>query len=343
MLARNIFGIDMGTSMMKVYSYRKNQLVAEKNILAVRNKKYILAVGNAAYEMYEKNPSTIDIKRSMSYGMIADIDSAQAVLGELLFRADKHMGKRASLVFAVPMDMTEIEKRAYFYITKTGELKKFKIYLLERPLADAVAMGIDIDTPTGSLIVNIGAQSTEISIISEGKVIVSKVLHIGGENLNRAIRDSVRRRKNLLIGDRTAQRLKHVLATFEEAPKEARKIVGLNTLSGLPREGVVSAAFIQETIIETVRNIGEEIRFFLERTPPQVAKIVKADGIYLAGGTAHIPYLRDFLRDYLGCPVRVSEDYDMCTIQGLKTIISDKNLRLKLIDKNESTMMKIKG
>ena len=342
MLKRNIFGIDMGTSMVKVYSHKKNHIVAEKNILAIRNKKYILAVGNEAYEKYEKNPDTIDIKRSMSYGMIADIDSAQVVLSELLFRADKHMGKRASLVFAVPMDMTEIEKRAYFYITKTSELKKFKIHLLERPLADAVALGIDIESRTGSLVVNIGAQSTEISIISEGKVIVSKVLHIGGENLNRAIRDNVRRRKNLLIGDRTAQRLKHVLATFDGESKAARKIVGLNTLSGLPREGIISSAFIQETIRETIKNIGEEIRFFLERTPPQVAKIVRADGIYLAGGSSQIPHLGDYLKDYLGCPVRVSEDYDMCTIQGLKTIIADKNLRFKLIDKNEKMLIKIK-
>ncbi|MDD3218452.1 MAG: rod shape-determining protein [Lachnospiraceae bacterium] len=337
MLTKNIFGIDLGTSTVKVFSYRKKRMITEKNMVAVRNKQDVLAVGNEAYEMYEKTPDNIDVRSTMSYGMIADIDRTEFLLNELLYRADKHMGSHSILYFAVPVDMTEIERRAYYYITMAGQLKKSRVYLVERPIADAIAMGIDIDSKVGSLVVNIGAQSSEISIITEGKVIVSKIVHVGGDDLNHSIRDIIRRKKNILIGERTAQRLKYALASFEDNKKDARKIVGLNSLSGLPRETICSSALVREAITESVNQIGEEIKFFIERTPPQIVKSVLQDGIYLAGGSTRIPYIGEYLQDYLGCPVKISQYYDMCTIKGLETIISDKNLREEAVSLKEKT------
>ena len=247
------FGVDLGSSLVKIYSQSRDTIIAEKNMIAIRNRDQVLAVGNDAYEIFEKNPSNVSVISPVLGGKIADIDHTEMVLKALLEKADAQALLGCSLYLAIPSDLSEIDKRAYYTIGNSN--RKNKIYMVDKTIADAVALGIPILHTKGTMIVNIGAQSTEISVIELGKVVVSKLLETGGKQLNDGIVNEVRRCYNLHIGNRTARRLKFSLAYLKEDPMEARKIIGVDSLSGLPREQVVPSDLIYETIKGPIRNI----------------------------------------------------------------------------------------
>ena len=269
---------------------------------------YILAVGDDAYEMYEKNPANITVSSPMSNGMIANIGHLEILLHNLLEKTSRNSGSHPVIYFAVPVDMTEIEKRAY--------------YSVERPVADAFALGIPIIKTRGSMIVNIGAATTEISVIADSRVIISKIIPLGGDYFNQEILNNIRRRNNFFVSLRTAGRLKTSLADLKQERKLARKIVGVDCVSGLPRERIVTSTTINESILSSVKEIAEEIRTFLDRTPPQIHKVILAEGIYLTGGSTRIPYIAQVISRQIGCPILLSQYYDLCTVYGLKEIIT---------------------
>lgn len=318
------FGVDLGTSTVKIYSQDQDTILTEKNMIAIRNQKQILAVGNEAYGIFEKNPSNVSVISPMAYGKIADVNHTEMVLQALLDKINAGSVFSNSLYLAVPSDLSEIEQRAYYTIGNSN--RKNKIYMVNKTIADAVALGIPINHTKGSMIVNIGAQSTEISVIEQGRVVLSKIVEIGGKQLNEAIVNEVRKQHNLYIGNRTARRLKFSLAYLKEDIREARKIVGIDSLSGLPREGIVPSDMIYETILGPIRSICEEIQFFLERTPPQMYQNIQDQEIFLAGGCARIPDMDWFLSQATGQKVRLSGYYELCTIYGLKEIIGNRTL-----------------
>ena len=318
------FGVDLGTSTVKIYSQEQDTISTEKNMIAIRNQKQILAVGNDAYGMYEKNPSNVSVISPMAFGKIADVTPTEMVLQALLEKSGGDGRFSNTLYLAVPSDLSEIEQRAYYTIGNSN--RKNKIYMVNKTIADAVALGIPINHTKGTMIVNIGAQSTEISVIEQGKVVLSKIIQIGGKQLNEAIVNEVRKQHNLHIGNRTARRLKLSLAYLKEDIREARKAVGIDSLSGLPREGIIPSDMIYETIVPPIRNICEEIRFFLERTPPQMRQNTAEQGIFLAGGTTRIPDIDWFISQETGQKVRLSSRYELCTVCGLKEIIGNRTL-----------------
>lgn len=319
------FGVDLGTSTVKIYSQDQDTFITEKNMIAIRNQNQVLAVGNEAYEIFEKNPSNVSVIEPMAFGKIADVTHTEMVLQALLERIKAGTALSNNLFLAIPADLSEIEQRAYYTIGNSN--RKNKIYTVDKTIADAVALGIPINNTKGSMIVNIGAQSTEISVIEGGRVVLSKIVAIGGKQLNEAIVNDVRKYHNLHIGTKTAKRLKLSLAYLKEDIHEARKIVGVDSLSSLPREGIIPSNMIYETIAGPIRSICEEIRFFLERTPPQIYSSIAEQGIFLAGGTARIPDIDWFLSQETGQKVRLSSYYELCTIYGLKEIIENRTLR----------------
>lgn len=319
------FGVDLGSSLVKIYSQSRDTIITEKNMIAIRNRDQILAVGNEAYEIFEKNPSNVSVISPVLGGKIADIDHTEMVLKALLEKADVQSWLGCSLYLAIPSDLSEIDKRAYCTIGNSN--RKNKIYMVDKTIADGIAMGIPLLHTKGTMIVNIGAQSTEISVIELGKVVVSKLLEIGGKQLNDGIVNEVRKSYNLHIGNRTARRLKFALAYLKEDPMEARKIIGIDSLSGLPREQVVTSDLIYETIKEPIRNICSEILFFLERIPPQIRNSIEDQGIFVAGGTSRIPGMEWFLKQETGKKIRLSDYYEFCTVQGLKEIMGNRTLQ----------------
>lgn len=326
MSLNNVYGVDLGTSSIKIFSLKKNEITVEKNMLAIKDSKQLLAVGNEAYEMFEKTPGNIQISSPVAYGAIANLNHVEVVLHTLLHKMDRYIGYGPVIYFSVPMNMSEIERRAYFAMAHAGTLKKPKVFLVERPVCDALALGIPIHKTKGSMIVNIGAQSTEVSIIANEQVIISRTIPIGGKQLNESICDLVRRKNNLLIGKRTARRLKLAIGNMTGELREARKIMGVNTLSGLPREGVISASLVYEAMKEPLHTIAIELKTFIERIPPQIAASVASEGVYLTGGTTRIPGLDKYIENYTDYPIKLSSYYDLCTIKGLEEIITHKAL-----------------
>ena len=200
------------------------------------------------------------------------------------------------------------------------------MYLVDKPIADALALGIPINRTKGSMIVNIGAQCTEISVIANARVIFSRIIPVGGKQFNEAICNLNRRKNNFQIGLKTAKRVKIALADFGTDKKEARKVRGVDGASGLPMEGIITSSLVNEALLTGVNVIGREIKQALERTPPQIHDHIQKEGIYITGGSTRIPNIDRYLSRQLGCPVQLSQYYDLCTICGLKELITHDTL-----------------
>ena len=175
--------------------------------------------------------------------------------------------------------------------------------------------------------VNIGAQSTNFSIITGGRIIISKKIPIGGRQMNEAVCSEVRKRYNLQIGTRTGKRLKLVMGRLADQHKQARKVVGIDSVSGLPREEVISAYVVNAGIMNCVNEIGAQMKVFLERIPPQIAYHIAKEGIFLTGGSTRIPHIDTYLASYTGYSFNLSDLYETSSVTGLEKIIHDRELR----------------
>lgn len=309
MLFEKTYGIDLGSSSVKVYSLFKNKSYMEKNMIASRGHK-IIAVGNEAYEMFEKSPAEVAVCSPMSFGMIANLELQEIVLYSMIRRIDHILGVGSVMFFTVPLDMTAVEKRAYFNVANGYWLRKNRVYMVESPIADALAMGVDLDDPTGNMVVNMGAQSTEMSIITGGRIIISKKIPIGGRQMNESICTEIRKRYNLQLGTRTAKRLKMVMGRLSDQRKGVRKVVGIDCISGLPREEVISSYVVNDGIMNCVNEIASEMKTFLERIPPQISYHIAKQGIYITGGSTRLPYLDKYLASYTGFTFNMSDLYE---------------------------------
>lgn len=296
-------------------------------MVAVKEKHKVIAVGNEAYEMFEKAPDSIQVESPMAFGTIANRAAMEISLYSILKKIDWTIRFGSILYFTVPADITELEKRAYYSIANGNWLQNNRVFVIEKPIADAVALDIPIDSTKGNMLINIGAQSTEISLIADDKVILSKIVPIGGRQFNDSICSEVRKKYNLHIGTRTARRLKIAMSRMCDAKKEARKVVGIDSLTGLPREEVIYASVINDGIMNCLNAIGEEIRTFLERTPPQIVYNIAKEGIYLTGGSTRLPGIENHLAALCGYSFNLSELYESCTITGIERIINDKELQ----------------
>ena len=326
MLFEKTYGIDLGSSSVKVYSLFKNKSYMEKNMIASRGHK-IIAVGNEAYEMFEKSPAEVAVCSPMSFGMIANLELQEIVLYSMIRRIDHILGVGSVMFFTVPLDMTAVEKRAYFNVANGYWLRKNRVYMVESPIADALAMGVDLDDPTGNMVVNMGAQSTEMSIITGGRIIISKKIPIGGRQMNESICTEIRKRYNLQLGTRTAKRLKMVMGRLSDQRKGVRKVVGIDCISGLPREEVISSYVVNDGIMNCVNEIASEMKTFLERIPPQISYHIAKQGIYITGGSTRLPYLDKYLASYTGFTFNMSDLYEKSAVFGLEKIIKNKELR----------------
>ena len=326
MLFEKTYGIDLGSSSVKVYSFFKNKSYIEKNMIASKGRK-IIAMGNEAYEMFEKSPAEVAVCSPMSFGMIANLELQEIVLYSMIRRIDHILGVGSVMFFTVPLDMTAVEKRAYFNVANGYWLRKNRVYMVESPIADALAMGVDLDDPTGNMVVNMGAQSTEMSIITGGRIIISKKIPIGGRQMNESICTEIRKRYNLQLGTRTAKRLKMVMGRLSDQRKGVRKVVGIDCISGLPREEVISSYVVNDGIMNCVNEIASEMKTFLERIPPQISYHIAKQGIYITGGSTRLPYLDKYLASYTGFTFNMSDLYEKSAVSGLEKIIKNKELR----------------
>lgn len=325
MLFRKICGIDLGNDTIKITDKKKKKIICEKNMIAIRNKTEVLAVGNRAYEIYEKAPSCVEAGSPMRDGSIADGGNLGMILSGLLGKYSHIASRNPNILITAPMDLSEIEMRAFYKIL--AGLKVKKIALVEKGIADAVGIGLPVLSQAGSMVVNIGGATTEISVISDGKIILGRQLRLGGHSLDEAVATMVRRQHSLNIGMKTAEMLRVELGYLQNGPQQMLRIYGIHTISGLPKCAAIPSCDVSKVLEDTVRTIGENISATLQRTPPQLLETIRKNGIYLSGGVSLTPNIAYVLQDIVSVPVYNIPDPVQNTVNGLAEIMNDKELR----------------
>ena len=326
MLFQKVCGIDLGTDTIKLRDKSGKRFLYSKNLLAMRQNGKLLAVCDSAYKIYEKNPENVRVVWPMAGGVIANLTEMEIVLSHLLksFTGMLHTG--ASLCIAVPSDITQVEKRAFFMVMRS-KINAGSIRLIDKGIADAVSAGLPVLSSRGHMVVNIGADTTEIAVISSGRVILSQTLKTGGRKLDEDIATMVRRKFNLNIGQKTAESLKNNLAFMINGPRLEQKVFGIHTLSGLPKSDLIPSLAVSVAIIDSIDSIIESMKAIYNRVPPQIMKDITREGIYLTGGVSMILNLPEYIRREIGIPLHHIQDPKNSTIRGLVEVLNNKDLR----------------
>jgi rod shape-determining protein MreB and related proteins len=326
-MASRAFGIDFGTSTIKIYKKGQGIVLDERNIIAISNRKNVIASGNDAFEMYEKAPANIEVSYPVRNGVIADVANMLALLNHFMQRIGgaKRIGT-ADYIVATPSDITEVERRSFYDLIASSSLKVGKIKIVEKPIADAVGAGLDIMTARGVMIVDIGADTTEVSILSLGGIVLSKIIPVGGNRLDDAIKSMVKRKYNLYIGDKTAENIKKKLACALTTVEASVKVYGRDVVTGLPAEMEVSSSDVYESISEYMYAIIDAIKIILERTPPEISSDIIDSGIYITGGSAKIFALDQLMHRETDLKINICPDSAITVVNGLGRIMEDNKL-----------------
>lgn len=323
----NVYGIDLGTCNMKVFCKSTGKILNEKNTIAIINKNQMYAYGDAAYAMYEKAPETINVTFPIINGVIADFNNVQTMIFDFIEKNAKGKSHGAEYIVAVPTDITEVEKKAFFDLFYKSKAKPKNVLLCEKPIADAVGLGIDVNEPTGVMVVDIGADTTEISVISLGGLVLTDLLHFGGNRIDESIISYIKRTYNLVIGQKTAKSLKETLGSGLPGREESMVIVGRDLVSGLPIELEISAETVYEAIKDNLNSICNSIKMILEKTPPEVAKDIIHSGIYITGGGSKIQNLDALFTQITNIRVNTCENPEESVARGLIKIVSDEKYK----------------
>ena len=319
-MSEKIYGIDMGTNSIKIYQKAAGVILHQKNMIAMVKKKEPLALGDEAYSMYEKAPKNIEVKQPIINGVIADFTAMQTMI-QLYFKGmhgkkfaeGLAAGGNAEFYIAVPSDITEVEKRAFYDLIASSSLKTKKIRIVEKPIADALGAGLDVMDATGRLIVNIGADTTEISLIS-----------LGGIKFDEAIQQTVKKKHNLVIGMKSAERLKMQLASgIKEDEEITYDVMGRNLITGLPNKVTVTNHLIFEAMSESLSSIIDAIKFILEKTPPELSMDIMHDGVCMTGGSTHIKNLDLLIQQETGLSIMKMEEPELTVVKGLGMIMEN--------------------
>jgi len=319
----NVYGIDIGTSNFKMCT-KDNEILNEKNIIAIANKNEVLAFGDEAYDMYEKTPENIEVSFPVKFGVIADIENMQSLLYSFFEKINKEKKPgNTDFYIAVPTDVTEVEKRAFYELVVESKVKAKNVYVVDKPVADAIGAGLDVTKSKGIMVVNIGAETTEISVLSLGGIVISKSVKIGGNKLDECIISAVRKAYNLVIGSKTAESLKKQLGSAVKIEESFAPGFGRNILSGLPVSVQISSDVIYEAIIDSLHSIMDSIKVILERTPPELAADIIKDGVYFTGGTSMINNLEKFIKDETNLNVNIVENPAESVVRGLMGVVTN--------------------
>jgi len=325
------YGLDLGTRVLKIYKKNEGVIYDAKNIIAVADGNRIIAVGDEAFEMFGKAPSNIEVTYPVKYGVIADIKHMQAMLNIVFEELAATHGKLNGSEFIVttPTDITEVEKKAFTDLVASTNIKPRKVKIVERPIADALGVGLNVTDASGVMVVDIGADTTEISVLSLGGIVLSKLIPIGGNKFDEDIISAVKKKYNLIIGNKTAEIIKINLATAVlpgEDEVKAIKVYGRDVVSGLPVEKEIDSAFVYTAIREHLQNIVDNVRMILEHTPPEIASDIIDSGIYVTGGSASIQDLSKLLGSETELNVNICSDPANSVALGIGRIIESPSL-----------------
>ena len=322
--------IDLGTANTLVYVKNKGVVANEPSVVAVyrdgRGNQKILAVGEEAKEMLGRTPGNITPIRPLREGVIADFEVAEQMIRYFIVKAhNRRTLVRPRVIVCVPSGITPVERRAVRESAQSAGARE--VYLVEEPMAAAVGAGLPITEPSGNIIVDIGGGTTEVAVISFCGIVASQSIRVGGDKMDEAIIQYMKRRYNLFIGERTAEEIKIALGNASpDGSEEAMEIKGRDVVSGIPKVYEVTSAEVREALSEPLEQIVEVIRLTLERTPPELASDIVDKGIVLTGGGALLRNIDLFLRDAIGLPITVADDPLLTVVLGAGRLLD--NMRL---------------
>ncbi|MFK2826138.1 rod-share determining protein MreBH [Bacillus sp. B190/17] len=302
-------GIDLGTANLLVYSKDKGIIVNEPSVVAIDTEtKKVVAIGTEAKEMIGKTPGRIAATRPMKDGVIADFDITSEMLKGLMKKASKVLGfkiRKPNVVVCTPSGATTVEKKAIEDAVKSSGAKT--VHLIEEPVAAAIGADLPVEEPIANLIVDIGGGTTEVAIISYGGVVSCNSVRVGGDKLDEDIIQYVRKQYNLLIGERTAEKIKmeigYALIDHEERTMDVR---GRDLVTGLPKTIEISSYEIQKAIKESLLTILETIRVTLENSPPELSGDIVDRGVVISGGGALLNGIQEWLSEVIIVPVHLA-------------------------------------
>lgn len=333
-MAGNIYGLDLGTYEIKVYDERKDEIWKEKSAIATKNQTEIFAVGDEAYAMYEKAPQNIEVLFPMQGGVIARFYDMQNLLENLL-RKRQFFG--SEYVIAIPTDITEVEKRAFYDLVYHSSARVKSVSVVERGIADAIGCKIDVYQTGGVMILNMGGGTMELSVLAYGGIVMNRLLKFGGEQFDQEIINLVRRNRDFLIGRKTAEQLRRTFGIFSEDTKSKMQIAGRNLILGLPQRTDISIGLVRAALKEQMDDCVDAIQTMIQRIPPDVLRELKKNGIYLTGGMANLRGIAEYLEESVGVRVSTVDYPELCSMNGLREIIQDKKrygrLTYSMLDK----------
>ena len=313
--------IDLGRANTLVYVKGEGIVLNEPSVVAittVKGRKQVLAVGDEAKLMLGRTPGNIQAIRPLRDGVIADFEAAEEMIRHFIRKAQIRRGLfNPQIIICVPSGSTAVERRAIREAAESAGARR--VFLIEEPMAAAIGAGLPVTEPTASMIVDIGGGTTEVAVLSLGGIVYARSVRVGGDKMDEAIIAYVRRHRNVLIGESSAERIKKQIGSAcmpEEGDGRVIGVTGRDLTNGVPKEVMISERQVSESLLEPVGAIVDAVKVGLEHTEPELAADIVDKGIVLTGGGALLPRLDDVLRRASGLPVSVAEDPLTCVALG---------------------------
>ena len=326
----NDLAIDLGTANTLVYVKGKGIVLSEPSVVAVRkndrDRSRVLAVGRDAKMMLGRTPGNIVAIRPMKDGVIADFEITEAMLRHFIRKVHNRRSLiRPRIIICVPSGITPVEKRAVREAAESAGARE--VYLIEEPMAAAIGAGLPITEPIANMVVDIGGGTSEVAVISLAGIVYSKSVRVGGDKMDEAILQFVKRMYNLLIGERTAEIIKTTIGNaYPGSELESMDVKGRDLVTGIPKIININSDEIRQAIQEQIDSIVAAVRAALEQTPPELAADIVDRGIYLTGGGALLKNLDILLHQETGLPIKIAEDPLSTVVMGSGKALDNLNI-----------------
>jgi rod shape-determining protein MreB len=331
----NDISIDLGTANTLIYVKRKGIVLNEPSVAAIdKSSGKVIAVGNEAKAMLGRTPGEIEAVRPMKDGVIADFETTESLLREFILKVSKRkFFVRPRIMICVPSGITEVEKRAVRDSAENAGARE--VFLVAEPVAAAIGVGLPVDKPSGNMVIDIGGGTTEIAVIALSGIVTATSIRVGGDKMDEAIVQFVKRSYNLLIGDQMAEQIKMRIGSAYplENGEEEMEIKGRDLVAGIPKTLLINSVEVRNALKEPVEQIVQAVKRSLEETPPELSADIVDRGIVMSGGGSLLRGLDKLLREETSLPINVVEDPLTAVVLGTGKILDDPELFEKVLMK----------
>lgn len=330
-LLSNDMAVDLGTANTLVYLNGKGIVLCEPSVVAIdKDSNQVLAVGTEAKEMLGRTPGNIVAIRPMKDGVIANFEITEAMLRYFITKVhNRKTLVRPRIIICVPTGITQVEKRAVRDSAESAGARE--VYLIEEPMAAAIGVGLPVQEPSGNMVLDVGGGTTEVAVISLSGIVFSKSVRVGGDAMDECIVNYIKRKYNLLIGERTAEKIKiEIGSAYPLEETLSMEVKGRDLVDGIPKTFQITDEEIRNALSEPITTIIDTVKDALEKTPPELASDIVDKGIVLAGGGALLRGLDVILREETGLPITLAEDPLTAIVLGTGKCLDEMDLLKRL-------------